>query len=340
MLGAILSLLSAASFALNITAARRGVLTGTPIQGMALTVPIGVICFLAVALATGQIAHLIAFTPTAAGWMAAVGVLHFLAGRYCNFRANQAAGVNITAPVVQLQIVVTLALAVAVLHERCSILQVLGAVVMLTGALITQYQRPNPAGSSRAAALQGKPASAEVQPRGPAFEPRYLAGYLFASLAALAYGTSPIMARFALENSGVGSGILGGLVAYGAATTVLAVAMLLWPPLRRDASAVKRENVRWFTYSGVFVAMAQGFFFSAVAVAPILVVSPLLQFSLLFRFLFSKLFNPDHEIFGWLVLAGVATSILGSLAVSADTDTVLRFLPLPASLAALLRWHF
>jgi drug/metabolite transporter (DMT)-like permease len=339
VLGAILSLLSAASFALNITAARRGVLTGTPIQGMALTVPIGVICFLAVALATGQIAHLIAFTPTAAGWMAAVGVLHFLAGRYCNFRANQAAGVNITAPVVQLQIVVTLALAVAVLREPCSILQILGAILMLAGALVTQYQRPRPRAASRVAAPQSGSAKVGVQPSGPVFVAHYLSGYLFASLAALAYGTSPIMARFALENSGVGNGILGGLVAYGAATAVLAMAML-WPPLRRDASAVKRENVRWFTYSGVLVAMAQGFFFSAVAVAPILVVSPLLQFSLLFRLLFSRLFNPDHEIFGWLVVAGVATSILGSLAVSADTDSVLRFLPLPAFLAAALRWHF
>jgi hypothetical protein len=97
--------------------------------------------------------------------------------------------------------------------------------------------------------------------------------------------------------------------------------------------------VRWFGYSGVFVAMAQGFFFSAVAVAPIMVVSPLLQFSLLFRLLFSKLFNPDHEIFGKLVIAGVATSILGSLAVAADTDMILRFVPLPAWLEAALRWH-
>src|SRR5262249_23683184 len=152
---------------------------------------------------------------------------------------------------------------------------------------------------------------------GGAFMPRYLAGYTFASLAALAYGSSPIMARFALENTGPGSGILGGLIAYCAATVVVALAMMTWPRLRRGVTAVKRENVRWFVYSGVFVAMAQGFFFSAVAVAPIMLVSPLLQFSLLFRLLFSKLLNPDHEIFGWLVLAGMATSILGSLAVAA-----------------------
>lgn len=331
MLGAILSLLSAASFALNITAARRGVVTGTPIQGTALTVPIGVACFLAVAIPTGQITHLAAFPLRAAGWMSAVGLLHFLLGRYCNYRANQAAGVNITAPVVQLQIVVTLALAVIVLHEPCSILQIIGAVVMLAGALVTQYQRPN-------ASRSGVIAEQRLRGSNAVFVARYLPGYLFASLAALAYGTSPIMARFALESAGLGGGILGGLVAYSAATAVVAL-LMIWPPLRREVAAVKRENVRWFAYSGVFVAMAQGFFFSAVAVAPIMLVSPLLQFSLLFRLLFSKLLNPDYEIFGKLVIAGVATSIIGSLAVSADTDVILRLVPMPEWLAAALRWR-
>ena len=56
--------------------------------------------------------------------------------------------------------------------------------------------------------------------------PRYLAGYIFASLAALAYGTTPIMARFALEHTGPATGILGGLIAYVAATAVVALALL------------------------------------------------------------------------------------------------------------------
>jgi drug/metabolite transporter (DMT)-like permease len=338
VLGAILSLLSAATFALNITAARRGVVTGTPIQGTALTIPIGLACFLAATVAMEQIAHLDAFPAAAAGWMAAVGLLHFLLGRYCNYRANQAAGVNITAPVIQLQIVVTLALAVIVLQEPCSILQIVGAVVMLAGALLTQYQRPGSAVASGSAAQERVPATAGMHRSKAVFVARYGPGYLFASLAALAYGTSPIMARFALESTGPGGGILGGLVAYTAATAVVGLAMI-WPPLRRELAAVKRENIRWFAYSGVFVALAQGFFFAAVAVAPIMLVSPLLQFSLLFRLLFSKLFNPDHEIFGRLVVAGVATSIVGSLVVSADTDTILRLVPMPQWLAAALRWR-
>src|SRR5262249_7338727 len=167
--------------------------------------------------------------------MAAVGILHFVLGRYCNFRANQAAGVNITAPVIQLQIVVTLALAVIILHEPCSIMQILGAGVMLAGAFVTQYQRPRSRAAPGVAALQHEPAKA-------AFVPSYFPGYLFASLAALAYGTSPIMARFALASTGPAAGVVGGFIAYCAATAVLCVAMIL-PRLRHEVVAIKRENV-------------------------------------------------------------------------------------------------
>ena len=44
--------------------------------------------------------------------------------------------------------------------------------------------------------------------------------------------------------------------------------------------------------------MAQGFFFAAVAVAPVMLVMPLLQMSLVFRVLLSTWLNPDHEVFG------------------------------------------
>ena len=45
MLGAFLALLSAALFGFNNAATRRGVLNGSVIQGMAITVPMGVLLF-------------------------------------------------------------------------------------------------------------------------------------------------------------------------------------------------------------------------------------------------------------------------------------------------------
>jgi len=179
MLGAILAILSALTFALNNAAARRGVLTGTPGQGMAITVPIGVAGFLLVAVATGQIGRLAQFPPTAAAWMAAVGLTHFLVGRYCNYRANQEAGSNLTAPIVQLQVIVALVLAVIILREPCTVLQMIGGLLMLTGTLITQRQ---PARSRAAPVLPdaGLNGNRSLPPYGvevPVFAPRHVAGY-------------------------------------------------------------------------------------------------------------------------------------------------------------------
>ena len=318
MLGAVLAVLSAATFALNNVAARRGVVTGTPIQGMAVTIPLGVVCFLPFAILSTAVAGLPPFTPQAIAWLAVVGLLHFVGGRYCNYRASQLAGVNLTAPVIQLQVIVTLVLAVTVLHEPFTVLQLIGGVVMVAGSLVTQ-----------------QPAHAVRGGEEAKFNPRRGAGFLFAALAALAYGTTPIMVRSTLAGAGLFSGILGALIAYGAAALVVALA-LSSAALRRNVMALKRDNLTWFVYSGVFVAMAQGLHYSALAVAPILLVAPVMQTGLLFRLFFSLAINRDHEVFGWAVILGTAVSLLGACLVSLDSEVVMSALSLPEALAAVL----
>ena len=212
----------------------------------------------------------------------------------------------------------------------------IGGVVMLGGSLITQSQPPK--------TIAAEPATEPTlysndKPALPAFIPLYLAGYIFALLAAVAYGTTPIMARFALEHTGPTTGILGGLIAYIAATSVVGLAFVVSAPLRRNAGGMRRDNIRWFALSGVMVAAAQGFFFCAVAVAPVLFVMPLLQTSLAFRLLFSTWLSPNHEIFGPLVMSGVVISIAGALIVSIDSGLVLTTLHAPDALARILLWR-
>lgn len=322
LLGAVLAVLSAATFALTNATGRRGVITGTPAQGMVISMPVGLACFLTLALLTGATQTFGRFSASALASLSAAGVLHFVLGRYCNFRASQAAGVNLTAPVMQLNAVVTLVLAVVVLREPCTMLQVGGAVLMVTGSLVTQRaSRP---------ATSGRPSAS------PVFTPRVAAGFFFALIAALAYGTSPIIVRQALHDAGPLGGIAGGSVAYAAASVAVTLGLLI-PSLRRNVMSVSRENSRWFVYSGVFVAAAQGFLYSALAVAPIMLVIPLLQLSLVFRFLFALLLNPHHEVFGFLVVFGSVVSIVGACAVSIDTNLILATLPIPEALAAALR---
>ena len=320
LLGAVLAILSGATFALTNATGRRGVITGTPAQGMVISMPVGLACFVAVVLLTGAHQNLSRFSASAFASLSAAGVLHFVLGRYCNFRASQAAGVNLTAPVVQLNSVVTLILAVVILREPCTLLQVAGAILMVSGSLVTQ-QSPQ-AGASKLDK--------------PTFKPRIVVGFFFALIAALAYGTSPIIVRQALQDVGPLSGIAGASVAYAAATVAVTLGLLI-PSLRRNVMQVSGENARWFVYSGIFVAAAHGFLYSALAVAPIMLVAPLLQLSLVFRFLFALILNPHHEVFGLLVIFGTVVSILGACAIAIDTNLILDALAIPEPLASFLR---
>jgi drug/metabolite transporter (DMT)-like permease len=324
VLGAVLAVLSAATFALTNATGRRGVITGTPVQGMVISIPVGLLCFVMVALLTGALESLSRISLAAFAALSAAGVLHFVIGRYCNFRASQAAGVNLTAPVMQLNAVVTLVLAVVVLREPCTMLQLFGGILMVAGSLVTQRASQPVVESKRSS---------------PTFAPRIAAGFFFASIAALMYGTTPIIVRQALLDVGPLSGLAGGSIAYAAATVAVTLGLFI-PSLRRNVMQVRGENARWFVYSGVFVAAAQGFLYSALAVAPIMLVAPLLQLSLVFRFLFALLLNPHHELFGALVVFGSIVSIVGACAVSIDTDLILGTLALPQALAGMLGTKF
>jgi drug/metabolite transporter (DMT)-like permease len=321
LLGAVLAILSGATFALTNATGRRGVITGTPAQGMVISMPVGLACFLAVALLTGALQHLSRFSASAFASLSAAGVLHFVLGRYCNFRASQAAGVNLAAPVVQLNSVVTLVLAVVILREPCTTLQVVGAILMVSGSLVTQ------------------PSSGPATPttlNKPVFNPRVAVGFFYASIAALAYGSSPIIVRQALQDVGPLGGVAGASVAYAAATVAVTLGLLI-PNLRRNVMTVTGENARWFVYSGLFVAAAHGFLYSALAVAPIMLVAPLLQLSLVFRFFFALMLNPHHEVFGVIVILGTIVSIVGACAIAIDTDLILHAVAMPEPFASFLR---
>jgi uncharacterized membrane protein len=95
--------------------------------------------------------------------------------------------------------------------------------------------------------------------------------------------------------------------------------------------------MRWFVYSGVAVAVAQGFVYAALSVAPIMLVIPLLQLSLVFRLLLSAWVNPHYEVFGLKVVLGSIISMAGACAVAVDTDLLLVALRVPEALAQVLR---
>jgi drug/metabolite transporter (DMT)-like permease len=346
LLGVLYAALGAFTFALNNVAMRRGVVTGSVLQGMALTVPIGGFSFLVMTIAFGQLGQLMVFPAVALAWLAGQGVLHFVLRRYCNYKSNQLMGVNLAAPVVQLQVAVAMMLAVAILHEKFTVLQVIGSALMLGGSFVTQTRStrrrnnasmPLPSMPIVRLSAQREPAVPTPMPK-PAFRPRILSGYLFALCAAMCYGASPLMAREAFLHAPGAGTAAAGCLAYAAATLFFSL-ILLKPGSWADIRGTSRENLPWFLSSAVLVAISQAFIYASLAIAPLMVVTPILQLSLVFRLFLSQLINRDYEIMNAAVLIGALTAVLGSMLVSIDTDELTALLDLPQPLADFLRYQ-
>jgi drug/metabolite transporter (DMT)-like permease len=316
------------------------------LQGMALTVPIGGLSFLVMAIAFGELGQVVLIPTVAMLWLAVQGVVHFVLGRYCNYRSNQLMGVNLAAPVIQLQVPFAMIMAVATLHEAFTTLQAIGTAMMLGGSFTTQS---NVAQEKKATA----PLSAAVAnvadsiPRGPArartedkptFKPQVFWGYVFAFDAAACYGSSPLLARQAFLHAPGISTLAAGCLAYAVATLVFSLA-LLKPGSWQDIRSTKPRNLPWFLAAAVLVAISQALVYASLAIAPLMVVTPILQLSLVFRLFLSQLINRDYEVMNTAVVIAAFIAVLGSMLVSLDTNALTAWLGLPAPAAQFLSYR-
>jgi len=335
VLGGLLALLSAAAFAFETATARRGVLTASVMQAMAITVPLGVPIFFVIAFVFGALPILAGFPAETIAYLAAAGVLHFVWGRYCNYRATKAMGANLVAPVQQSNMLVTLALAIWILGEHLTPLRVVGIGLVVLGPALTYDRRRRKASAADTAA---DAAPIEAGTRGM-FRPNYAEGYLFALLSSTGYGISPVLVRLALENKALEASLAGGLISYAAAALAFAL-ILLWPGQWRHVRALDRGAAKWFAVSGVCVSLAQMLRYMALTLAPVSVVTPIQRLSIIFRLYFSRIINPEHEQFGGRIVAASVVSLLGALALSVSTDVVQAALPLPGWAKTVLNWQW
>jgi uncharacterized membrane protein len=229
----------------------------------------------------------------------------------------------------QCSLLVTLVLSIWILGEYLTPLRVIGIVLVVLGPALA-YER-----SEKEAAPDDAvdPAPSQV------FKPKYAEGYFFGLMSATGYGASPILISLGLEGAGIQMSLAAGLISYIAATAAFAL-MLLLPGQIRHVRALERENAKWFVISGVCVCGAQMFRYMALAVAPASVVAPILRLSMIFRFHFARMFNPQHEVFGGKMVVATIVSLAGALALSVSTETVQSLLPLPGWAVSALNWRW
>ena len=317
MFGALLAFASAAFFGMNNAAARRGVLKGTVLQGLAITVPIGIPLFVPFVLAMGGFAAMANWKLDTWLWMTLAGVVHFVIGRYGNYRTTQALGATLSTPIQQMSILVALLLAFVFLDETVNAVNVLGILLVVFGPMVVVRRR--------------KAASAAALAKG--FEPQYGQGFFWGLVSALGYGSSPLLIAFGLGTAGgFDNGVAGVFVSYLAATVVV-LAMVAAVGGRGYLAGLDRTSAYWFLLSAVLVAISQLFRYLALAIAPVTVVVPIQRLSVVFRILFNALINRDHEALDVWVLFSILLAVVGAVALSVDTVTLLGALAVPDWLA-------
>ena len=346
MLGAFYAVLAAATFGFNNASARRGVLTGTVIQGMAISVPLGVPLFLIVAYFGGQLTEFDKLSTDSILFLSAAGFMHFVWGRYYNMLSLAAVGSNIAGPVQQFQLLLSLTLAIVLLDETLSPLKVLGILLVISGPSFILHGRAvekrriarlHAQSTVGAAMIDVAAADAKGATAKPAFQPRLLHGYVFAFLAGIGFGTSPVLVSAGLKESGLS--LLGGLVSYVVATLVVALFLVL-PRNIAQLRNMNRESLPWFTISAVAVWASQLFRYLALGLAPVTVVQPIQSLSLIFRMIFGFFINREHEALDRYVIGGIILSFAGALALSISDEIVTQYFTLPDWLAPIAAWRW
>ena len=288
---------------------RRGVLTGGVLHAMAITVPLGVPLFALACLATGGFHVLTTMSADGWLWMSLAGVIHFVVGRYGNYRATKALGATLSSPIQQLSVPISLLLALMFLGEVLTPLRFFGFVLVMVGPLV-------------AVRGQNKRKNSNTD-----FEPKLAEGTLWGSVCALGYGASPLFIMKGLgPDGGIVDSLAGGLVSYFAAT-VIVMLLVVFAGGRGFLRVLDPDARKWFALSGIFVFLSQMFRYMALSVAPVSVVVPIQRLSVVFRVIFSWYMNREHEVFTVSALIGIAVSLLGAISLSLSTDIVLALLP-------------
>jgi uncharacterized membrane protein len=286
---------------------------------MAITVPMGVPLFALACLLFGGFHALAEFSTSQWLWMMLAGIVHFIIGRYGNYRSTKAMGANLSSPIQQLSVPISIILAMIYLGEVLTPLRLIGFIMVMVGPVIMLRRKKG----------EG------VRKTASGFTPHYAEGFLWGFVSSFAYGASPLFIMMGLQTGGsLVDSIAGGFVSYSFATIVVLI-LLIFAGGARFMSSLDGSAAKWFFASGVLVFFSQLFRYMSLAVAPITVVVPIQRLSPVFRVVFSWLLNREHEFFGFWVLLGISISMIGAILLTLSTDLVAGILP--ASWAPFLR---
>ncbi|MDP2719137.1 MAG: DMT family transporter [Dehalococcoidia bacterium] len=303
MLGVILGLGYAAFLGANTVIVRRAVFRVSPNYIATLTIFSGPVFFFLLNLATGELFKLPDFTWKATLFFAISGIVHFALGRTFGYRTVQILGSTRAGVMTGLSAMVSVVLAVTILHETITPLMMLGILFSLAGPTVIALKGEKSPG-----------AAGQKTDTGLKFVDRktFFRGILFGLCSALLWGTSSIFIKLALANGG--SSLPGTFIAYCGASLIIS-SSLLNKANRKEIFTKNKKSLQIAVLSGMTTNLAQMMRYVALSYTSVIVVSMVSRTLPLWTVALSFIFNRRLESFSRWVLMGNALLIVGTVLV-------------------------
>ncbi len=288
--GIILAILAAAGYGVGRVFAGFGLQHVKPLPGTVVSLMFGLLLALAVSLVF-QFEALTSITLSEVGWLALIGFLSFAVGRGLNFLGIKYIGASRATSVYASHPLFTTMLAIPLLGERVSTLLIAGMALILGGLSLLLSER-EPGKGMRDGANR-------------------MRGYGLALASAVSYGCNAVLIKWVVSD------MVHPLVTVTVATAFGIV--VLSAMAGKDLGAVFKGNLRGTTMmalAGLTMTLSGMSFYTALSVAPAVVVAPLGSTSPLFTLLGSYLFMRKLERVTYFVVIGCLLVVIGGVLVT------------------------
>ena len=251
--------------------------------------------YLLVALVSGDLHSIAAFTWKGYLWLGTAGIIHFILGRSSNYWSLKHLGANMASVFSSLNLVYTILLGFFVLGEHITRNMALGSLLIIVGPTLLAWPQ-----------YGGDPGTGDQSSNKPRLSRE---GIIAALLSGVFFGISPLFIKWGLAEGG--SPLAGIFISYSSASLILGMTMV--STVRRDEIVhMDHQALTCFVFSGIFTALAQLLRYVALKWDPISVVGPLMGTIPVFLLALSFVMNRKAESFRLNVIIGAILVTLGA----------------------------
>ncbi len=285
-LGPLFAILTAASFALSQVLVRRSTYQSEEsFTSLAVSLLVGTPIFVLLVSFFGEWREFISFTWRQYVLLAAAGLIHLIIARYLFFNSTRIIGANPTVAITRTSVIFSVIFGVVLLGESVTALQVVAALLIMLGAMMTTTE------ISRT--------TFKISTRG------LLMGL---GVALCSAGSATLIRPVMTETDAI---YAATFVMYLSAFFVILLVLLFRREQRIHVFQLHRPAFLILSSAAVFLVVGHLFRFSALQRTPVSIAQPLIATIVIFTLLFSWMVNRRIDVFNWRVVLGIVMVLAG-----------------------------